>query len=157
MLTLSDRFTRRLCRPQWDHGLIACEGQHSGRRAGSPGRYGRPVCQPSYGTGRRVHSLGDLETGSRRANTSNAWVPLGRSAISRRAVHWLRSGIQPLRIVPERGFDDFIQTVEGRYFGWSDVLVIPHSMPNRAALLATLTRSGDGLGSAEKGEMRLAC
>ncbi len=63
----------------------------------------------------------------------------------------------PLRIVPERGFDDFIQTVEGRYFGWSDVLVIPHSMPNRAALLATLTRSGDGLGSAEKGEMRLAC
>jgi FkbM family methyltransferase len=43
-----------------------------------------------------------------------------------------------LRVLPERGFDDYIRTVES-VRGWSDVLIIPHSLPDRAALLATLT------------------
>jgi FkbM family methyltransferase len=46
----------------------------------------------------------------------------------------------PLRVVPERGFDDYRRTVESRHFAWSDVLVIPHSMPDHPALLATLTK-----------------
>ena len=55
-------------------------------------------------------------------------------------------GESSLRIVPDHGFDDYLRTVESRHFGWSDVMVIPHSMPDRAALLATLTegRSIDG-------------
>jgi FkbM family methyltransferase len=44
-----------------------------------------------------------------------------------------------LRVVPEHEFDDYIRTVESRHYGWSDVLVIPHSMPDQAALLGALT------------------
>lgn len=44
-----------------------------------------------------------------------------------------------LRVIHESAYDDYLKTVESRHYGWSDVLIIPHSMPNRAALERALT------------------
>jgi FkbM family methyltransferase len=54
-------------------------------------------------------------------------------------------GEPSLQVIPERGFDDYLRTVESRPFGWSDVLVVPHSMPDRAALLAAFTEPSIGI------------
>ena len=47
-------------------------------------------------------------------------------------------GNASLQVIPESGYNEYLRTVENRHYGWSDVLIIPHSMPNREALLATL-------------------